>query len=409
MSDPAAARARTALFSTLAIQIYVAFAATATAVLAPVIAPDLGVPPQFLGAFVGLVYAGSMVSSLVGGGLAVRHGPVRVSQAAVLLCAIGLALLPVASLHPAAIGLLVLAPLLIGAGYGPITPASSQVLAQTASPSRMALTFSIKQTGVPGGAALGGALLPAIALAVGWRAALFAVAIAGVVVALAAQRVRSDLDRGRDRRRTLSFAGIVAPMKKVFASPILRQLSVMSFFYAATQVSLTTFLVVYATANLGRSLVAAGLALTVATVGGIIGRVFWGAVADRYVPPRALLGVIGITAGLCAVATAAYPGDAPWAPFLVLCALFGATAIGWNGVELAELARHAPAGEAGAITGASNVITFSGVVCGPPLFGLLASASGSYRVGFAAVGVVMLACGSWVLLRTWRDRKRRDG
>ena len=186
--DPA--RARNALVATLAIQIYVSLAATATAVLAPMIAPDLGIPPQFLGAFVGLVYAGSMTASLFAGGLAVRHGPIRVSQVAVMLCAIGLALLPIASPGASMLALLVIAPLVIGAGYGPITPASSQVLAQTASPSRMALTFSIKQTGVPGGAALGGALLPALAIALGWRATLVGIAIGGAVVALAAQRVR---------------------------------------------------------------------------------------------------------------------------------------------------------------------------------------------------------------------------
>ena len=75
--------------------------------------------------------------------------------------------------------LLALAPLVIGLGYGPITPASSHVLARTAPPSRMALTFSIKQTGVPAGAALAGALLPALALRIGWRAAFVAVAALG--------------------------------------------------------------------------------------------------------------------------------------------------------------------------------------------------------------------------------------
>lgn len=75
-----------------------------------------------------------------------------------------------------------LASIIIGLGYGAITPASSEVLARTAPPDRMALTFSIKQTGVPGGAALAGAALPALALAVGWRAALLAVTACGVAV-----------------------------------------------------------------------------------------------------------------------------------------------------------------------------------------------------------------------------------
>ena len=59
------------------------------------------------------------------------------------------------------------------------------------------------------------------------------------------------------------------------------------------------------------------------------------------------------------------------AAILALCSLFGATAIGWNGVQLAEVARNAPADEVGAITGAAGFITFGGVVTGPPTFALI--------------------------------------
>src|SRR5438477_401821 len=86
-----------------------------------------------------------------------------------------------------------LAPLTIGFGYGPITPASSHILARTAPPSRMALTFSIKQTGVPAGAALAGAALPILALRYGWHAAFALVAMLGVAVASTGQITRAEL------------------------------------------------------------------------------------------------------------------------------------------------------------------------------------------------------------------------
>ena len=73
-----------------------------------------------------------------------------------------------------------------------------------------------------------------------------------------------------------------------------------------------------------------------------------------------------------------------WPVWLVLplAALYGATAIGWNGVQLAELARRAPAGQAGAVTGASGFVTFGGVVGGPLLFAGLAGLTGGYRTSF---------------------------
>jgi MFS-type transporter involved in bile tolerance (Atg22 family) len=95
------------------------------------------------------------------------------------------------------------------------------------------------------------------------------------------------------------------------------------------------------------------------------------------------LTAIGLLAGACGVGmTLATP---QWSvPAVIgLATLFGATAIGWNGVQLAEVARLAPPGAAGKITGASGFVTFAGVVIGPPSFALLASLTGSYRVGFA--------------------------
>jgi MFS family permease len=345
-----------------------------------------------------------MTASLVSGGFIRRFGAIRVSQVCVLLCAAGIALLPVAAAWPMALAIGVLAPLLIGVGYGPITPASSQVLARTAPPSRMALTFSIKQTGVPAGAALAGAVLPGLALSVGWRAALLAVALVGIAVVVATQPVRSELDRERDRTRGVTLAGVAGPLRQVLATPPLAQLVVLSFFYSATQVSLTSFAVVYLAEELGHTLVAAGAALAVATIAGVVGRIFWGHLADRSHAPRAVLIGLGLGAGLCSLATAAWPATLPVWPLFAVLAVFGATAIGWNGIMLAEVARLAPRGNAGAITGAASFITFGGVVVGPALFSLLAQVSGSYRAGFAAIGLGSLLAASVFMFRSARGK-----
>jgi MFS family permease len=61
---------------------------------------------------------------------------------------------------------------------------------------------------------------------------------------------------------------------------------------------------------------------------------------------------------------------------------FGASAIGWNGVYLAEVARRAPEGMASMATGGTLAFTFLGVVIGPPIFGALSTWFGTYRAGF---------------------------
>ena len=160
------------------------------------------------------------------------------------------------------------------------------------------------------------------------------------------------------------------------------------FAYASVQLCLSTFLVIYLHETLQWSLVAAGLALTCATISAVASRIIWGMVADRWLAPRRVLALIGLLAAACGL-TMGFAGTGwPTWTLLVLAGAYGACAIGWNGVQLAELARQAPAGDAGAVTGASGFITFAGVLIGPPVFAGLAAASGSYRTGFIVAGLV---------------------
>ena len=371
-------------------------ASSGAAVLATEIARDFGLPAKLVGVFVGLLYVGSMTASLASGHFIGRYGAIRVSQVCVLICAAGTAL--VALLPPAAAVMLAVAPVIIGLGYGPITPASSELLARTAPPRRLALTFSIKQTGVPGGAALAGATLPALALAIGWRAALVIVATCGVGVAALAQSTRHKLDV-RSSRPRLSLASLLAPLSVLVRHRRLTELAIVGFVYAAMQMCLMSFLVVYLTETARYPLIQAGLTLTAANAGGIAGRILWGLVADHWVRPRRLLGLIGIAAAGCAFATSAFTADWPAGAVLAVAALFGASAIGWNGVQLSEVARHAPPGEAGAITGASGFITFAGVAAGPPLFALLSALTDGYRIGFVVFGTACIICGGALLRR----------
>ncbi len=398
--DRASRTAALALAITLAIQIFTAVAATATAVLAPEIGRDLGIAPKLVGAFVGILYAGTMMASLVSGMLIERFGAIRVSQVCVLLCSAGILMVAVGTALPATTVLaLAVAPVIIGLGYGPITPASSHILARTAPPSRRALTFSIKQTGVPAGAALAGAVLPILALRFGWQVAFALIAALGAAVAMASQVVRTTLDVGRAPARVPAVAGILAPLGEIVRNDAIFELVASAFIYAALQVCLVSFTVVYLTESLGYTLVTAGLVLTVANVAGVVGRITWGGFADLHIAPRELLGWLGLAAGGCAFATAAFDASWPLPAILATSAVFGATAIGWNGVMLSEVARLAPASRVGAITGASGFVTFGGVMAGPPLFALIGALTGDYRYGFAVFGSMAIGCGVWLLSR----------
>jgi MFS family permease len=384
-------RAAAALLATTAIQAAASAAVLTLPAVAPLVAADLDLPTSLVGTYLSLVYVGAAAAALAGGAAVLRVGALRLSQLSLLACAIGLLL----GLVPA-VAVVALSAVVLGAGYGPITPASSHLLARTASPARMGLTFSIKQTGVPGGAALAGLAVPPLALLAGWRVAVAAVAVLAVLVTMAAQPLRGSLDADRERTARFSLAHFAAALRLVAGSPALRTMAAVSFVYAGLQMCVSGFIVAYLAEEVGLGLVTAGVGLTVANVAGVAARIGWGAFADRVLSTLALLGGL-MAAG--AAATAMFSAAWPLAAMLAVIAALGATAIGWNGVYLAETARVAPAGQAGLATGGCLFFTYVGVVCCPFLFGLLQRSSGSYALCFAAAAAAYAVVGALLVLR----------
>lgn len=381
------------LLATLFIQAMVAMALLTLPVMAPVAAKALEVSPALVGVYVAITYAGAMFASLTSGTTVSRLGPIRVSQLGLILCAIGLCLCAVPWLPAIGLGAL-----LIGLGYGPITPASSQILARTTQPSQMALVFSIKQTGVPVGAMMAGAIVPSLMLGIDWQWSLVVVAMACVVSAALSQPLRDALDDLRQASLTFQMSTLTTPLRMVLGHRALSTMAACSFMFSMVQMSLTTYLVTYLHDDLAFGMVSAGLLLSVTQMGGIGGRIAWGLVADRWLGAQKTLALLAILMASSALATALLLPTLPlWGIWAILL-VFGASAIGWNGVYLAEVARQAPEGKASVATGGTLTFTFLGVVIGPPLFGALSSAFGTYRAGFLALVITSSLC-AWVLYR----------
>jgi MFS family permease len=162
--------------------------------------------------------------------------------------------------------------------------------------------------------------------------------------------------------------------------------------FSAMQLSLSTYLVTYLQEALAYGLVKAGLALAVAQVGGVVGRIAWGYVSDRWLGARRALALLAGLMALSTLATATLNAQVPPALVFALLVVFGASAIGWNGVYLSEVARRAPPGMASTATGGTLAVTFLGTVLGPALFGALAAFGGGYRAGFAALALPTALC-----------------
>jgi hypothetical protein len=86
----------------------------------------------------------------------------------------------------------------------------------------------------------------------------------------------------------------------------------------------------------------------------------------------------------------------PAAVMAALFLVFGASAIGWNGLFLAEVARLSPPGKVSVATSGAMVWNFAGILIGPALFALIYRINGSYVYTFGLLS--LFAMGGFLFL-----------
>jgi MFS family permease len=368
--------------ATTAAQVAGAMGAAVFPVIAPELARSLGVQSSLIGYQMSVIYGAAMLGSMLFTWMVARYGGCRTTQIGMICCAAGM----LVALH-GSIAALVLASLLIGAGMSINLPAAAHLLFRYSPPRHRNFIFSLKQTGVPLAWALMALIAPPVTLVWGWRWALVIVLVSALLTLVAMQPPRAawDDDRRPDRAVQMRvFDGVLL----VWRLPVLRWLGVSAFCLAFIQLCLSTFTVVMLVGEGGYTLIQAGLMLSVAQVAGVLGRIAWGWLADRSGDCMASLQYLTLASIACSgIIMFLTPG---WPVLLtaLLFAVFGATAIGWNGLYTAEVARRSPEGQVSLVTGGAMVWNFAGILSGPTAFTLAYKAIGSYTATFALVIVV---------------------
>ena len=391
------------LIVTMAIQALVSLVVYTPPVLAPVAQTEIGLPASAVGIVTALIYLAATFTAFSAGNLINRFGAMRASQLSLVFCSAGVAMMASANAWLVALGALV-----IGTGYGVVTPSSSAILAERTPEGMRAFIFSLKQTGVPIGGALAGALIPLLIVVFGWKEAALIAGLSCLVLAIAVQPYRAAVDFAPHAPRPAAPLHILEPFKLVMSHPRLRELAIASFSYSGMQMCMGSFLVVFLSDRVGLSVGAAGAALSIAMIAGSVGRILWGVVADSWLSPRTVLGGLGTLMALSAFVAAAMAPSWPYIVILLVSFVYGASAIGWNGVYLSEVVRMAPPGKAGSATGASLAMTYAGVVFLPTMFWLIVHVSGSYAAAFVVAGIFTLWRGSFFFRGTQRDSESTD-
>ncbi len=357
--------------------------------IAPAALPELGAPAAYVGVFVSITAIVQMFVNIGCGNFIRRFGGLRVSQAGLIMVLLGMLC--------GATGILwmfVLTAVLVALGTGAGTPASSHILSRYSPPKLMPLVFSAKQTSVPVGQAISGVLMPVFVVMFGWQGSLLAIGVMCAVFALVLQPLRAELDRDRIPTQHLSLGDMKTTLLVVLRERGLRRLSIVMFAFVGLQTAYTTFIVLFLTEKLDFTLAEAsgGMFATAMTVA-IPTRIIWGYVAGTRIGASVVLGFLAIGMAVGTALTGLYAKD--WANWQLIAVsiLVTSTALGWQGVLLAEIARHAPPGQIGSATG--GVLSFSslGQVIVPLVFSGILAATHNYSYGFYVTAIPALLAG----------------
>lgn len=392
------------------------------ALLAPVAAADFGTDASRVGVLVALIYVGVVPAGLACGLILDRIGDLRAVQLSGWLCALALVLAALAGwialyaggpgiAHslPVAVLLVVLmfiAAVAHGMGYGMLNPLGSQILIRATPPEIISFIFSVKQSAVPIGQMLAGLIVPSLLLVVGWQVVVLVVAVMVGLYCMAIPWMGLDapvhVAAPRPANWRIALASFLEPARTTWSTSAYREMALVGMLYGANQLCMLSFLVSYLNLEIGVSLVAAGTLFSMAQAGAMIGRLAWGFAADRWVTPRIQVGILGIVGGICGVITAGFSPGWPMAVIALVSLVYGATAVAWNGVFFAEIARRCPRDQVGRTTGGMQVYMSLGSGLGPLLFSGLVALTGSYAPGFAVFALPALLMGVRLVLRRER-------
>jgi MFS transporter, ACS family, aldohexuronate transporter len=362
-------------------------AVLSVAPLAPFLLESLSLSRVQVGLFLPAVYLGGVLMALPAGWLTDRLG-VR------LTLALGQAIIGMMVIAatfawnlPSFLGCLLLA----GFGFSVLNPSTSKAVIEWFPARRRGVAMGIKQTGLTLGGLGGALILPPLALSIGWRHALALAGVTSLVSAvLVALLYRSPAvtsatgptawPRVRELSRFLERPGVLV----VFACGLA---------LSTAQSSVLGYLALFAKETLEMSPVAAGRVLALAQAGGTVSRLAWGLITDRFFGGRRRPGVVlNALMGAGAYALFALGDRLPPALPIALAFIAGAGAFGWVGLYFTLVAEIGGARYAGLLTGVAVIFAWSGVLVGPPIFGVLLEVTGGYAVPWlvlAAIGIVV--------------------
>jgi ACS family hexuronate transporter-like MFS transporter len=384
----------------LCAQIFVCFGGLTIPPLIPFIQPELKLNYTQVGSIMTFLYFGAMVMSLPAGWLTDRLGVKKTIVLSQVFMGLFVALFSLIGNYFMAI-LLAFA---MGLGYGMVNPPTTKGIMVLVKRENRGFAMSVKQTGVPIGSAIAAGLLPPLALRFSWE---FSLIFAGIIVILSG--LLSHILYQQSREGALSFdfnpkEASQVSWKKTYQNKNIIFLGIGGAFCSLVQIALVTYIILYLKDAKKFDLILAAFCLVLVSIGGILGRIFWGVVSDwlfkgsRKVVLKLIVSLIFLVSLILGLNV-----HLSLIPLFFVLFIFGFSAIGWNGVYHAFVGELSEKEMAGRAIGLIMTITFIGNLSGPILFGKIIDVTGSYSMAWYFLCASMV--GAFILFSMIQESK----
>lgn len=385
------------------LQTTTSFLARLIPIIAPAVSNDFGWSGSSIGYLTAIHSLGGLAMLVAGSTLLKQIGGMRTMQLTLLLGTASMMLF----LQPSIV-IALAACFVMGLSLGAATPAGSEVLQRFSPPNMRNLIFSIKQSGVPLGGIIAGLAIPTMVVLAGWRVALLACALLVLLPTILTWRLSAKLDKtsSSDHRNfTLpnvqSLRALRKPLQSLGHNPGLLKMSIVGSLFAISQSCWFTFTVIYLIDRLNYSLGLAGIVFAVMQMGGVIGRITLGWLSDYSHSATTSLSMAAILSATTTVLLGLSSPAWPLWSVILLAFIAGGSVAGWNGVQIAEIARRAPPDLISETAAGSSVLIGLVNMLIPAAFAAFVAFSDRYDIAFGLAG----ACTLLVLVFLPRDKQ----
>lgn len=359
--------------------------------IAPLIKKAMSLNPAQLGALMVSFYIGTSIMAF-SYSLFLSNQKVKVSLL-IGLTIIGSFIILASFTHQFWLFFLLLS--IAGSGYGIITPAINKGIVAWIPQKLRGTAMSFKQVGVMLGGSFGAGILPPLALNFGISQTLI---LTGLLTILAGVFVfsfykdkeiinQSIVNMDSCQIHDYGFRDIIKNHNIIL-------LTATGMILVGAQFSFFMYLSLYLNNDFDYNVVLAGSLLSIASLGGAIGRVTWGSISDFLLggDRKKVLLIITTFSFLLCIVLAVIPVEIPLIFMGSLVFIYGMLVGGWNGVLQVFVIELVEPENAGVVSGFNLAFLYLANMVLPLLFGLLIEYLGSYRVSwFISASTLLVA------------------